>query len=151
MLAWSRASNPKHPTNMFPSQALSLLAAVAFAGRVLSHGVGYDKGSSQLEVELVVPTSGDVSELIARITNAGTTDLNLLKVGTLLDDKLPVQKVVVLDEAGESPCQYQENNRQSNITKVRRSEPRPFFPVSTMTRFKASISSCSGHLNRSMS
>lgn len=136
---------------MFPSRVLSVLASFALAGRVLSHGLRHDKRSSPLEVELAVPASGDVSELVARITNVGTADLNLLKVGTLLDDKLPVQKLVVLNEAGESTCENHGNSRRSNSHKATRSKPRPSFPVFSMMHFKASISNCSRPLRRSRS
>ncbi|RYP53798.1 hypothetical protein DL769_010446 [Monosporascus sp. CRB-8-3] len=86
---------------MIAGGVLSVLAQIAFAGSALGHVSGHGERSSQLEVELAVPSSGSVSELVARIKNVGTTDLNLLKFGTILDDKLPIQKVVVLDEAGE--------------------------------------------------
>lgn len=81
-----------------------VLTVLAFAARALSHGLhGVPRDEySPLEVELSAPVSGSVSELVARIKNAGTADLNLLKVGTILDEKLPVQKLVVQDEAGES-------------------------------------------------
>ncbi|RYP63964.1 hypothetical protein DL771_008999 [Monosporascus sp. 5C6A] len=85
---------------MLAGRVLSVLAHIAFAGSALGHVSGQGERSSQLEVELAVPTSGSVSELVARIKNVGSTDLNLLKFGTILDDKLPIQKVVVLDEAG---------------------------------------------------
>ncbi|RYO80170.1 hypothetical protein DL764_009925 [Monosporascus ibericus] len=86
---------------MFAGRLLSVLAHIALAGSALGHVSGNRERSSQLEVELAVPASGSVSELVARIKNVGNTDLNLLKFGTILDDKLPIQKVVIVDEAGE--------------------------------------------------
>ncbi|KAI1804943.1 Deuterolysin metalloprotease family-domain-containing protein [Daldinia bambusicola] len=55
---------------------------------------------SALEVTLSPSPEGDVAELIATIKNVGSEDLNLLRVGTLLDEVLPVQKVSVVDESG---------------------------------------------------
>ncbi|CAJ2512662.1 Uu.00g007810.m01.CDS01 [Anthostomella pinea] len=77
--------------------ALSSVASTVqarFAG-----AVNHSKRSPSLEVTLAPATEG-IAELVATIKNVGSADLNLLKVGTLLDERLPVQKVLALDEAG---------------------------------------------------
>ncbi|KAK7409655.1 hypothetical protein QQX98_008170 [Neonectria punicea] len=44
-------------------------------------------------------SSGETTQIEATITNVGTTDLNLLKLGTILDDR-PVKKLTVVSESG---------------------------------------------------
>lgn len=60
----------------------------------------HSEETSVLEVTLFSSTTGVAAELVATIKNTGATDLNLLKVGTLLDEALPVQKLSVADESG---------------------------------------------------
>ncbi|KAI5862492.1 Deuterolysin metalloprotease family-domain-containing protein [Durotheca rogersii] len=81
-----------------------LLAAASLAATVDAHAY-VPKGiraraSSPLEVTLAPAAGGGVAELVATIKNVGGEDLNLLKVGTILDDVLPIQKVSIVDEAG---------------------------------------------------
>ncbi|KAI0834403.1 Deuterolysin metalloprotease family-domain-containing protein [Hypoxylon sp. FL0890] len=52
------------------------------------------------EVTLVPAEASGAAELVATIKNVGSTDLNLLKIGTLLDEALPVQRILVVDEEG---------------------------------------------------
>ncbi|KAF3800713.1 Neutral protease 2-like [Colletotrichum gloeosporioides] len=85
-------------------QKVFVLSALAIAdAHPGTHGIRLNKRDSRLEVTLEPSTSGTPTEVIATIKNNGADDLNLLKVGTILDDKLPVQRVVVTDQsAGES-------------------------------------------------
>ncbi|KAJ4178076.1 hypothetical protein NW767_014943 [Fusarium falciforme] len=46
------------------------------------------------------PSSGKATEVEVTIKNDGSNDLSLLRVGTILDER-PVQKMVVVDDAGE--------------------------------------------------
>ncbi|KAI1102756.1 Deuterolysin metalloprotease family-domain-containing protein [Jackrogersella minutella] len=79
-----------------------LLAAASLAAAVEAHVLNHIHGrqSSALDVTLASAGTGDAAELVATIKNVGPTDLNLLKIGTLLDEKLPVQKVLAVDESG---------------------------------------------------
>ncbi|XXG98043.1 hypothetical protein Hte_004360 [Hypoxylon texense] len=60
----------------------------------------HSKRATALEVTLAPTGTGGAAELVATIRNVGSVDLNLLRVGTLLDEVLPVQKVSVTDGAG---------------------------------------------------
>ncbi|KAK8069802.1 Deuterolysin metalloprotease family-domain-containing protein, partial [Apiospora phragmitis] len=71
------------------TRALVTLATLAAASLVNAHVVYHTHGSH-----------GDVAEIVATITNVGAKDLNLLVVGTILDTKLPVERLAVSDEAG---------------------------------------------------
>ncbi|KAI8962996.1 Deuterolysin metalloprotease family-domain-containing protein [Daldinia sp. FL1419] len=81
-----------------------LLAIVSFAAtaNVNAHMLKliFGRQASALEVILAPSSTGEVAELIATIKNVGSEDLNLLRVGTLLDEVLPVEKVSVVDESG---------------------------------------------------
>ncbi|KAI2472651.1 Deuterolysin metalloprotease family-domain-containing protein [Annulohypoxylon bovei var. microspora] len=79
-----------------------LLAAASFAAAVNAHTLNpiHKRQDSALEVTLGPAETGGVAELVATIKNVGSTDLNLLKIGTLLDEDLPVQKVLAVDESG---------------------------------------------------
>ncbi|KAI1441902.1 Deuterolysin metalloprotease family-domain-containing protein [Annulohypoxylon stygium] len=79
-----------------------LLVAASLVASVNAHILKqfHRKEASVLEVTLSPATTGGVAELIATVTNVGPTDLNLLKIGTLLDESLPVQKVLAVDELG---------------------------------------------------
>lgn len=82
-------------------QKVFVLSALAIAdAHPGTHGIRLNKRDSRLEVTLEPSTSGTPTEVIATIKNNGANDLNLLKVGTILDDKLPVQRVVVTDQSG---------------------------------------------------
>ena len=83
----------------------SLLALVSFTAANLARAHAVDarwlgEGGSPLEVRLSAP-SGNAAEIVARISNTGTTDLNLVKMGSILDTKLPVQRLVVTDSVGQ--------------------------------------------------
>ena len=87
--------------------AKSLLALVSFTAANLARAHAVDArwlgergAGSPLEVSLTAP-SGNVAEIVAKISNTGTTDLNLVKIGSILDTKLPIQRLVVTDGAGE--------------------------------------------------
>ncbi|OTA83880.1 hypothetical protein M434DRAFT_400582 [Hypoxylon sp. CO27-5] len=60
----------------------------------------HDRQAPAIEVTLTPVEAGNAAELVATILNIGSTDLNLLKVGTILDEILPVQKVLAVDEKG---------------------------------------------------
>ncbi|KAI0882996.1 Deuterolysin metalloprotease family-domain-containing protein [Annulohypoxylon maeteangense] len=79
-----------------------LLAAAYLAATIDAHILKplYKKEASVLEVTLAPAKTAGVAELVATIKNVGSTDLNLLKVGTLLDENLPIQKVLAVDESG---------------------------------------------------
>ncbi|KAK1461338.1 metalloproteinase [Colletotrichum melonis] len=79
--------------------ALAPLAAIA-SGHLNAHGIRYSKRDSTLEVTLTPVVSDSGAEVSATFKNTGSLDLNLLKVGTILDDKLPVQRVSIVDESG---------------------------------------------------
>ncbi|KAI0380589.1 Deuterolysin metalloprotease family-domain-containing protein [Hypomontagnella monticulosa] len=81
---------------------VTLVAATGLATVVSGYTVKpvFNRQAPALEVTLAPIATGEVAELVATIKNVGSTDLNLLKVGTLLDDVLPVQKVLATDEAG---------------------------------------------------
>ncbi|KAI1336248.1 Deuterolysin metalloprotease family-domain-containing protein [Xylariaceae sp. FL0016] len=83
--------------------ASSLYALAGFATVVSAHVPRTLNGSRSpsLRVTLARVVNGGPAELAATIENVGSVDLNLLKVGTLLDDTLPVQKVSVVDENGD--------------------------------------------------
>ncbi|OTB15765.1 hypothetical protein K445DRAFT_317407 [Daldinia sp. EC12] len=80
-----------------------VLAIAGFTATTDAHSVKpiYGRQASALEVTLSPSPSGGVAELIATIKNVGSEDLNLLRVGTLLDEVLPVEKVYVVDESGQ--------------------------------------------------
>ncbi|KAK8023141.1 metalloproteinase [Apiospora marii] len=65
----------------------------------INHGRLRKRAPSPLEVKLTAPT-GDVAEIVATITNVGTEDLNLLAVGTILDTNLPIERLMVSNDAG---------------------------------------------------
>lgn len=69
------------------------------AANLVSAHVIEKRAPSPLEVKLTTPT-GDVAEIVATITNVGAEDLNLLAVGTILDTKLPIERLAVSNEAG---------------------------------------------------
>ncbi|KAI1377017.1 Deuterolysin metalloprotease family-domain-containing protein [Hypoxylon crocopeplum] len=79
-----------------------LLPLVSLATAINAYGLEstQGRGSSALEVILAPATISSAAELVATIKNVGSVDLNLLKVGTLLDEVLPVQKVLAVNEAG---------------------------------------------------
>ncbi|KAI1395000.1 Deuterolysin metalloprotease family-domain-containing protein [Hypoxylon fuscum] len=79
-----------------------LLALASLTATIDAHILRpvHSKRTSTLEVTLAPATSNGAAELVATIRNVGSTDLNLLKVGTLLDEVLPVQKVLAVDEKG---------------------------------------------------
>ncbi|KAI1205205.1 Deuterolysin metalloprotease family-domain-containing protein [Annulohypoxylon truncatum] len=79
-----------------------LLVAASLAATIDAHILKplHKKEASVLEVTLTPAETGGVAELVATIKNTGLTDLNLLKIGTLLDESLPVQKVLAVDESG---------------------------------------------------
>ncbi|KAI1456370.1 Deuterolysin metalloprotease family-domain-containing protein [Annulohypoxylon moriforme] len=79
-----------------------LLVAASLAATIDAHILKplYAKEASPLDVTLAPAETGGVAELVATIKNVGPTDLNLLKVGTLLDESLPVQKVLAVDDSG---------------------------------------------------
>ncbi|KAF4844990.1 Neutral protease 2-like protein [Colletotrichum siamense] len=82
-------------------QKVFILSALAIANaHPGTRGVRLNKRDSRLEVTLAPSASGTPTEVIATIKNNGADDLNLLKVGSILDDKLPVQRVVVTDQSG---------------------------------------------------
>ncbi|KAK8085078.1 Neutral protease 2 [Apiospora hydei] len=88
---------------MVPTRSLIALASIAATSLVNAHAIHHSRLSkrapSPLEVKLTAPT-GDVGEIVATITNVGAEDLNLLVVGTILDTKLPVERLIVSNEAG---------------------------------------------------
>lgn len=88
---------------MVSTRSLITFASLAAAGLADAHAINHGRlgkrAPSPLEVKLTAPT-GDVAEIVATITNVGTEDLNLLAVGTILDTKLPVERLLVSDEAG---------------------------------------------------
>ncbi|KAI2617664.1 Deuterolysin metalloprotease family-domain-containing protein [Hypomontagnella submonticulosa] len=90
-------------TRLFVMRYIINLVAAAGLATVVS---GYtmkpvrDSQAPALKVILAPATTSDVAELVVTIINVGSIDLNLLKVGTLLDEVLPVQKVLAVDEAG---------------------------------------------------
>lgn len=90
--------------------AAVVLAVASLAATIEAHALKsvYSKRATALEVTLASSGTGGVGELVATIKNAGPTDLNLLKVGTLLDETLPVQKVLAVDEAGKPHHQKRE-------------------------------------------
>ncbi|KAI1651631.1 Deuterolysin metalloprotease family-domain-containing protein [Daldinia loculata] len=79
-----------------------LLAVASLTATTTAHILNPIRGrqASVLEVTLTPSPTGEAAELIATIKNVGSEDLNLLRVGTLLDEVLPVQKVSVVDESG---------------------------------------------------
>ncbi|KAL7628449.1 hypothetical protein AAE478_002652 [Parahypoxylon ruwenzoriense] len=83
-------------------RAQILLVVASFSATINAHVPKsiYGKRSPALEVTLASAASGGVAELVATVKNTGTEDLNLVRVGTLLDDVFPVQKVSVTDEVG---------------------------------------------------
>ncbi|UQC79173.1 metalloproteinase [Colletotrichum lupini] len=78
--------------------AFAPLAAIG-SGHLNAHGIRYSKRDSTLEVTLTPVVSDSGAEVSATFKNTGSLDLNLLKVGTILDDKLPVQRVSIVDES----------------------------------------------------
>ncbi|KAK8045364.1 hypothetical protein PG993_005388 [Apiospora rasikravindrae] len=88
---------------MVPTRSLIALASIATASLTNAHAIDHKRlgkrAQSPLEVKLKAPM-GDVVEIVATITNVGAEDLNLLAVGTILDTKLPVERLAVSDEAG---------------------------------------------------
>ncbi|KAK6845828.1 Deuterolysin metalloprotease family-domain-containing protein [Apiospora arundinis] len=83
---------------MVSTRSLVALASLAAANLVNAHVIE-KRAPSPLEVKLTTPT-GDVAEIVATITNVGAEDLNLLAVGTILDTKLPIERLAVSNEAG---------------------------------------------------
>ncbi|OHW89682.1 metalloproteinase [Colletotrichum incanum] len=59
---------------------------------------------SMLEVISAPVLPGTAAEIFATIKNNGSTDLNLLKADTILDETLPVQRIIVSDESGKLFC-----------------------------------------------
>ena len=87
---------------MVSAQSLLMLVSFTAANLVRAHAVDstwLGEGKSPLEVSLTAP-SGNAAEIVAKITNTGATDLNLVKIGSILDTKLPIQRLVVTDGAG---------------------------------------------------
>lgn len=87
---------------MVAANSLLALVSLTAASLVRAHAVDarrLGEGESPLEVRLSAP-SGNVAEIVAKITNTGPTDLNLVKVGSILDTMLPVQRLSVTDDAG---------------------------------------------------
>ncbi|KAI1382930.1 Deuterolysin metalloprotease family-domain-containing protein [Hypoxylon trugodes] len=78
------------------------LAVASLAESIGAHVLKpmYSRLASDLEVTLAPVEAGGAAELIATVKNVGSVDLNLLKVGTILDEVLPVQKVTAVNEAG---------------------------------------------------
>ncbi|KAK1709824.1 Deuterolysin metalloprotease family-domain-containing protein [Colletotrichum lupini] len=83
--------------------AFAPLAAIG-SGHLNAHGIRYSKRDSTLEVTLTPVVSDSGAEVSATFKNTGSLDLNLLKVGTILDDKLPVQRVSIVDESAHAPA-----------------------------------------------
>lgn len=88
---------------MVSTRSLVAFASLAAASLINAHAISHSRlgkrAPSPLEVKLTAPT-GDVAEIVATITNVGTEDLNLLAVGTILDTKLPIERLLVSGEAG---------------------------------------------------
>ncbi|TQN63769.1 Neutral protease 2-like protein, partial [Colletotrichum shisoi] len=75
------------------------LATLAVAEAHLNVHYGHlEVRDATLQVILEPALSGRVAEVSATIKNSGTSNLNLLKVGTILDDELPVQRVIIVDD-----------------------------------------------------
>ncbi|KAM5342190.1 hypothetical protein ACJ41O_015221 [Fusarium nematophilum] len=75
-------------------------AAACLAIGVESHAAKRGPESSDLAVSLKASSSGKPTEIQATIKNVGTTELGLLKLGSLLDDR-PVKKLTVVDKNGD--------------------------------------------------
>ncbi|KAK7991715.1 hypothetical protein PG996_013268 [Apiospora saccharicola] len=88
---------------MVSTRSLVVFASLAAASLVKAHAINQGRlgkrAPSPLEVKLTAPT-GDVAEIVATITNVGSDDLNLLAVGTILDTKLPIERLIVSIKAG---------------------------------------------------
>ncbi|KAK7942742.1 Neutral protease 2 [Apiospora aurea] len=88
---------------MVSTRSLIALASIAATSLVNAHAIHHSRLGkrvpSPLEVKLTASTD-DVGEIVANITNMGAEDLNLLVVGTILDTKLPVERLIVSNEAG---------------------------------------------------
>lgn len=78
----------------FTQVSLLLAAFGSIANAAAVHNV---KRAAALEVTLT--PGANPAEVIATVTNTGAQDLNLLTLGTFLDSA-PVQKLVVVNEAG---------------------------------------------------
>ncbi|KAK8115983.1 hypothetical protein PG984_012485 [Apiospora sp. TS-2023a] len=83
---------------MVSTRSLVVFASLAAVSLVKAHAINQGRlgkrEPSPLEVKLTAPT-GDVAEIVATITNVGSEDLNLLAVGTILDAKLPIERLIV--------------------------------------------------------
>ncbi|KAK6854266.1 hypothetical protein PG995_009359 [Apiospora arundinis] len=117
---------------MVSTRSLVALASLAAANLVNAHVIE-KRAPSPLEVKLTTPT-GDVAEIVATITNVGAEDLNLLAVGTILDTKLPIERLAVSNEAVLTTFL---------LEKVLRSHPRVSISVWSTKHSRASTSSCS--------
>lgn len=81
-----------------PALALTLL----FASAVLATPVFRSTDQSLLKVELFATDENAVIE--AAVTNTGTTDLSVLKLGSILDDSnAPIKKVSVFNAGMHTP------------------------------------------------
>ncbi|KAM0433533.1 hypothetical protein ACHAPT_004413 [Fusarium lateritium] len=84
---------------MLFSRALASAFFLAIGGESHSHVSARSAEAADLAVTLS-SSSGKATEVEVTIKNSGSTELSLLRVGTILD-KRPVQKLVVVDDAGE--------------------------------------------------
>ncbi|KAJ4317077.1 hypothetical protein N0V84_007530 [Fusarium piperis] len=89
---------------MFFSQVLASAVFLAIGAESHSPVKARSADAAGLAVTLS-PSSGKATEVEVTIKNAGPSELSLLRVGTILDER-PVQKIVVVDDAGE-PLPFQ--------------------------------------------
>ncbi|OBR14749.1 Neutral protease 2 [Colletotrichum higginsianum IMI 349063] len=85
---------------MLWSSLINLAALTVAEAHLNVHNSPLEVRDATLQVTLEPVLSDRVAEVSATIKNSGSSDLNLLKVGTILDDKLPVQRVLIADDLG---------------------------------------------------
>lgn len=100
---------------MLFSQALASAVFLAIGAESHSHVNARSAETAGLAVTLS-PSSGKATEVKVTIKNDGSNDLSLLRVGTILDER-PVQKMVVVDDAGKHGSV---NMRRGDLTHNRR-------------------------------
>ncbi|KAI1415453.1 hypothetical protein F5Y13DRAFT_207190 [Hypoxylon sp. FL1857] len=86
--------------NMICTEILLLVTSLAATIGARTPRLRHSKQDSAVEVTLAPAKAGAAAELVATVKNVGSTDLNMLKVGTLLDETLPIRKVLVVDGEG---------------------------------------------------
>lgn len=88
----------------------------------LANAAVLDRRAAGLEVTLA-PADNNAAEVIATVKNVGFDDLNLLTLGTFLDTA-PIQKLVVVDEAGWCISNRPRSSKDPNETLTTPSYPR---------------------------